>query len=109
MGNYRCICNYRCIGMLPLQASWWAIIAAFATIAALACCLCRRHGGQLSLHLQLSLHWHAASTGVVVGNYRCNLAGFDLNRTWADASRKLHPTIHACKAMLKQFMEERQV
>eukprot|EP00983_Pelagomonas_calceolata_P130580 1161696-Pelagomonas_calceolata.AAC.16 len=46
--------------------------------------------------------------GVVVGNYRCNLAGFDLNRTWADASRKLHPTIFACKAMLKQFLEERQ-
>jgi hypothetical protein len=46
---------------------------------------------------------------VIVGNYRCNLAGFDLNRTWAETSRKLHPTIHACKAMMKQFMEERQV
>ena len=31
--------------------------------------------------------------GVVVGNYRCSLAGVDLNRSWKFPSRKLHPTI----------------
>jgi murein tripeptide amidase MpaA len=31
--------------------------------------------------------------GVIVGNYRCSLAGTDLNRQWAEPSRRLHPTI----------------
>lgn len=47
--------------------------------------------------------------GVVVGNYRCSLAGVDLNRVWNDPSRKLHPVIHAAKASIRQFMEEREV
>ncbi len=47
--------------------------------------------------------------GVVVGNYRCSLAGVDLNRAWQEPSRKLHPTIHAMKAMLHQLQAEREV
>lgn len=35
--------------------------------------------------------------GVVNGNYRCNLAGVDLNRQWIDPSKKLHPTIYNAK------------
>ena len=35
--------------------------------------------------------------GVIVGNYRCSLAGVDLNRNWLDPSRKLHPTIFYTK------------
>lgn len=35
--------------------------------------------------------------GVVVGSYRCSLAGTDLNRSWLDPSRKLHPTIYHTK------------
>lgn len=31
--------------------------------------------------------------GVIVGNYRCSLAGVDLNRWWKSPSRKLHPTV----------------
>ena len=44
-----------------------------------------------------------------MGNYRCSLAGQDLNRVWNEPSRKLHPTIHAFKTLAKQFMEEREV
>lgn len=47
--------------------------------------------------------------GVVCGNYRCSLAGVDLNRVWNDPSRKLHPTVHAMKQMLKGTLEEREV
>jgi hypothetical protein len=31
--------------------------------------------------------------GVIVGNYRCSLAGSDLNRNYIAPLRKLHPTI----------------
>ena len=44
-----------------------------------------------------------------MGNYRCSLAGQDLNRVWNEPSRKLHPTIHAFKTLAKQLMEEREV
>jgi hypothetical protein len=47
--------------------------------------------------------------GVVSGNYRCSLAGVDLNRVWHEPSRKLHPTIFATKLMIKQFTQEREV
>jgi len=29
--------------------------------------------------------------GVIYGNFRTNLAGFDLNRQWTDSNRWLHP------------------
>lgn len=38
--------------------------------------------------------------GVVHGNYRCSLAGTDLNRRWATPSAELHPTIFAAKTAL---------
>ncbi|GFR47481.1 hypothetical protein Agub_g9210, partial [Astrephomene gubernaculifera] len=47
--------------------------------------------------------------GVITGNYRCSLAGVDLNRVWNDPSRKLHPVIFATKLYLKQLAEEREV
>ena len=47
--------------------------------------------------------------GVVVGNYRCSLAGLDLNRMWRDASRRITPSIFACKAMLRRLQEDRDV
>lgn len=47
--------------------------------------------------------------GVINGNYRCSLAGVDLNRTWLEPSRKLHPTIHSTKSMIKKLMEDREV
>ena len=47
--------------------------------------------------------------GVINGNYRCGLAGVDLNRCWVDPSPKLHPTIYHAKAMVKQFVQEIEV
>lgn len=35
--------------------------------------------------------------GVVVGNYRCSLAGQDLNRQWKEPIKHLSPEIHAAK------------
>ena len=47
--------------------------------------------------------------GVILGNYRCNLAGLDLNRFWHEPSRRLQPTIYYAKKMIKKFSEERQL
>ena len=47
--------------------------------------------------------------GVIVGNYRCNLAGVDLNRTWDAPSRKLNPTIFYLKQMIRRFMDDREL
>lgn len=45
--------------------------------------------------------------GVIVGNYRCNLFGADLNRQWIDPSRKAHPSIYYAKQLIKKSKEER--
>lgn len=47
--------------------------------------------------------------GVINGNYRCNLAGVDLNRRWKDPLKSLHPTICATKKLIKAFARERPV
>lgn len=47
--------------------------------------------------------------GVVVGNYRCGLAGVDLNRCWLNPDPITNPTIYYTKEMMKQFMLERSV
>ena len=47
--------------------------------------------------------------GVAIGNYRCNLGGFDLNRVWQQPDPLLHPTIHATKALLEKLKAERGV
>jgi hypothetical protein len=31
--------------------------------------------------------------GVIYGNFRCDLSGFDLNRCWKNPSKMLHPQI----------------
>lgn len=35
--------------------------------------------------------------GVVIGNYRCSLAGQDLNRQWKDPAKNLFPEIYFAK------------
>jgi murein tripeptide amidase MpaA len=35
--------------------------------------------------------------GVIIGNYRCSLAGHDLNRRWRDPLKHLFPEIYATK------------
>ena len=39
--------------------------------------------------------------GVINGNYRCSLAGCDLNRRWKYPSPILHPTIYGAKSLIK--------
>ncbi|XP_026709155.1 cytosolic carboxypeptidase 6-like isoform X5 [Athene cunicularia] len=38
--------------------------------------------------------------GVYLGNYRCSLMGFDLNRHWANPSPWAHPTLHGVKQLI---------
>lgn len=40
--------------------------------------------------------------GVINGNYRTSLAGVDLNRRWAEPSKKLHPVIHHTKQVFDE-------
>jgi len=35
--------------------------------------------------------------GVIIGNYRCSLAGQDLNRQWRDPLKHLCPEIYEAK------------
>jgi cytosolic carboxypeptidase protein 6 len=41
--------------------------------------------------------------GVYLGNYRCSLMGFDLNRVWQDPSPWAHPELFATKAQVLSF------
>jgi len=47
--------------------------------------------------------------GVLNGNYRCNLAGVDLNRQYIDPNKKQHPTILSTKLLLRKLKEEKEV
>jgi len=46
--------------------------------------------------------------GVVLGNYRCSLMGFDLNRYWHEPSPWAHPSIVATKQLLLDMNEDPQ-
>jgi len=45
--------------------------------------------------------------GVAAGNYRCNLAGVDLNRQWANPHRYRDPTVFWSKELIKRLVAER--
>lgn len=47
--------------------------------------------------------------GVTNGNYRCSLAGCDLNRRWKFPSKVVHPTIYSIKKVIKEINLERKV
>jgi hypothetical protein len=47
--------------------------------------------------------------GVINGNYRCSLAGVDLNRRWKTPSKLLHPEVYHCKRLIKHFAKERSL
>lgn len=47
--------------------------------------------------------------GVINGNYRCSLAGCDLNRRWKLPSLTLHPTIHSAKKLIRTMASEREL
>jgi len=45
--------------------------------------------------------------GVINGNYRCSLAGCDLNRRWKYPSELLHPTVYHTKKLISRLANER--
>lgn len=47
--------------------------------------------------------------GVIYGNYRCSLLGYDLNRKWNNPNRILQPTIYFAKQAIKFMSEEREI
>lgn len=47
--------------------------------------------------------------GVINGNYRCSLAGCDLNRRWKHPSKVLHPTVYHTKKLVRQMQSERGI
>ena len=47
--------------------------------------------------------------GVVNGNYRCSLAGVDLNRRWKAPSKLIHPTVYETKKLWRDFHKEREI
>jgi len=42
--------------------------------------------------------------GVIFGNNRCSLGGYDLNRCWGNPSIKKHPTVYAIKQRMQQLV-----
>ena len=42
--------------------------------------------------------------GVIVGNYRCSLAGQDLNRNYRSKLKDSYPTVWHTKAMVKKLV-----
>uniref|UniRef100_A0A8D0GWM9 AGBL carboxypeptidase 4 n=1 Tax=Sphenodon punctatus TaxID=8508 RepID=A0A8D0GWM9_SPHPU len=47
--------------------------------------------------------------GVYLGNYRCSLMGFDLNRHWVDPSPWAHPTLHGIKQLIVQMYNNQKI
>ena len=47
--------------------------------------------------------------GVALGNYRCSLMGFDLNRHWRDTNPWAQPGLHAVKSFLVSLERETPV
>lgn len=47
--------------------------------------------------------------GVIQGNYRCSLAGTDLNRRYIDPNPHFFPTVHALKEMIGSVCSRRPV
>jgi murein tripeptide amidase MpaA len=47
--------------------------------------------------------------GVINGNYRCSLAGCDLNRRWRIPNKSLHPIIYQTKKLIRDLHQERGV
>ncbi|XP_078671224.1 uncharacterized protein LOC144911228 isoform X15 [Branchiostoma floridae x Branchiostoma belcheri] len=47
--------------------------------------------------------------GVIVGNYRCSLAGRDLNRNYKSVLKESFPSVWHTKMMVRRLCEEREV
>ncbi|OON23765.1 zinc carboxypeptidase [Opisthorchis viverrini] len=58
---------------------------------------------ELRKHLVFKIVPMLNPDGVYLGNYRCSLMGFDLNRQWQNPSQWAHPEIFATKELLMQL------
>ena len=47
--------------------------------------------------------------GVIQGNQRTDLAGYDMNRRWCDPSPWLHPVLYSVKFLARMLKEERNI
>ena len=47
--------------------------------------------------------------GVIIGNYRCSLAGVDLNRQWLAPNSRTFPTNYHTKVMMKKTLDSRPI
>ena len=47
--------------------------------------------------------------GVIIGNYRCNLSGADLNRAYRIPSESQHPTVYHLKELIAGFRRSRRI
>lgn len=47
--------------------------------------------------------------GVIQGNHRTDLLGFDMNRRWAEPSPWLHPIMYAVRTLATMIKEERPI
>jgi hypothetical protein len=47
--------------------------------------------------------------GVIYGNFRCDLAGFDLNRAWKNPVKELHPQIYAISEKISELSKIRKI
>ena len=47
--------------------------------------------------------------GVIIGNYRSNLSGSDLNRQWVSPGGRIHPEVAAVKGMMRKTLESREI
>ncbi|XP_049497845.1 cytosolic carboxypeptidase 3 isoform X3 [Panthera uncia] len=47
--------------------------------------------------------------GVIVGNYRCSLAGQDLNRNYTSVLKESFPSVWYTRNMIRRLMEKREV
>ena len=47
--------------------------------------------------------------GVIHGNHRTDIAGYDLNRKWLEPSPFICPVIYACKFLVEKIRQERMI
>ena len=47
--------------------------------------------------------------GVIYGNFRCDIAGYDINRCWKDTSYVIHPQIYKIKDILEDLASKSEI
>lgn len=47
--------------------------------------------------------------GVIHGNYRSNISGFDLNKRWENPSKNFHPEIYYLKKMISNLLSQNEI